>query len=104
VREARKRAGLNQHEVSECVGIFRSYLSRIETGTANPTLLVMDAIAKALKTELWELLNEGVEVFWYLGSFTAIGALTLPTGRASVSKMNWSIPPCYDRPRGAKRR
>jgi transcriptional regulator with XRE-family HTH domain len=57
VREARKRAGLNQNVVSERVGIFRSYLSRIETGNANPTLLVMDAIAKALKAELWELLN-----------------------------------------------
>jgi transcriptional regulator with XRE-family HTH domain len=57
IREARNRAGLNQNVVSERVGIFRSYLSRIETGNANPTLLVMDAIAKALKAELWELLN-----------------------------------------------
>jgi ribosome-binding protein aMBF1 (putative translation factor) len=57
VRQARKRAGLNQEQVSERVGVFRSYLSRIETGTANPTLLVMDAIASALGTELWELLR-----------------------------------------------
>jgi DNA-binding XRE family transcriptional regulator len=57
VRQARKRAGLSQEEVSKSVGVFRTYLSRIETGNANPTLLVMDAIAKVLGTKLWELLK-----------------------------------------------
>ena len=57
VRQARKRAGLSQYDVASSVGVFRSYLSRIETGKANPTLLVMDAIARVLSTELWELLK-----------------------------------------------
>ena len=34
--------------MASSVGVFRSYLSRIETGKANPTLLVMDAIARVL--------------------------------------------------------
>jgi transcriptional regulator with XRE-family HTH domain len=57
VRQARKRAKLSQEQVSKSVGVFRTYLSRIETGNANPTLLVMDAIAKVLGTKLWELLK-----------------------------------------------
>jgi ribosome-binding protein aMBF1 (putative translation factor) len=57
VRQARKGTGLSQEEVSKAIGVFRSYLSRIETGKANPTLLVMEAISRVLGTELWELLK-----------------------------------------------
>jgi transcriptional regulator with XRE-family HTH domain len=42
---------------NECK-IFRTYLSRIETGTANPTITVMEAIAANLHVEIAALFLE----------------------------------------------
>ena len=40
---------MTQDILSERCGIFRTYLSRIESGVANPTLLVLIALAEALE-------------------------------------------------------
>lgn len=49
VKFLRLRAGMTQDVLSERCGIFRTYLSRIESGVANPTLLVLIALAEALE-------------------------------------------------------
>jgi transcriptional regulator with XRE-family HTH domain len=58
VRRFRTEAGLSQFAVAEHCGIFRTYLSRIENGTANPTFTVLVALAKTLGVSLGDLLKE----------------------------------------------
>jgi transcriptional regulator with XRE-family HTH domain len=48
IRTLRRAAGLSQETLSERCGIFRTYLSRIESGEANPTLVVLVSLAAAL--------------------------------------------------------
>ncbi|HOX68180.1 MAG TPA: helix-turn-helix transcriptional regulator [Burkholderiaceae bacterium] len=48
VRELRLAGGLTQDDLAERCGLFRTYLSRIETGRANPTLTMIDALASSL--------------------------------------------------------
>jgi transcriptional regulator with XRE-family HTH domain len=57
VRQLRIDAGLTQAELSVGVGIFRTYLSRIESGKANPTLSVIALLANRLNVTPSELLK-----------------------------------------------
>ena len=57
VRALRKQKKLSQQEFSEIVGIDRTYASQIERGIANPSLLVMLSISKALGVHITELLK-----------------------------------------------
>jgi transcriptional regulator with XRE-family HTH domain len=58
VRKFRLHAGLTQDVLSERCGIYRTYLSRIEAGSANPTLLVMIALATTLDVHVCELFHD----------------------------------------------
>ena len=58
VRSLRHAAHLSQDELAERCGIYRTYLSRIEGGTANPTLLVLVALVTALNVSLLDLVQE----------------------------------------------
>jgi len=51
IRALRQQAGLSQEVLSDRCGIFRTYLSRIESGSANPTLVVLVALAHSLNVE-----------------------------------------------------
>ena len=53
----RLNAELSQEVLSERCGIFRTYLSRIESGSANPTLVVLVALAHSLNVEPYVLLS-----------------------------------------------
>jgi transcriptional regulator with XRE-family HTH domain len=55
VRQLRVEAGLSQVEFGERCGFYQTYLSRIETGQANPTLNAMEVIANALGLSIYEL-------------------------------------------------
>ena len=48
VRALRLAAGMTQEDLSERCGLFRTYMSRIETGKANPTLTMIHALADSL--------------------------------------------------------
>jgi transcriptional regulator with XRE-family HTH domain len=54
----RKEAGLSQTTVADRCKIFRTYLSRIEHATANPSIGVMAALATALNVKIGELFEE----------------------------------------------
>ena len=54
----RHQAGYTQDVLAERCGIYRTYLSRIEAGTANPSIAVVAALAAALRVPLHELLRE----------------------------------------------
>lgn len=55
VRQLRLAAGLTQEDLAHTCGLFRTYMSRIETGQANPTLTMVDALATSLKVPIAEL-------------------------------------------------
>ena len=55
VRTRREELKLTQEELAERVGIHRTYLSDIERGTRNPSLINIDRIAASLALSLPEL-------------------------------------------------
>ncbi|WP_353888981.1 helix-turn-helix domain-containing protein [Acidovorax kalamii] len=57
VKELRADHGLTQEELAERSGMFRTYLSRIESGQANPTLTVLYQVAAAFPIDVRELLT-----------------------------------------------
>jgi DNA-binding XRE family transcriptional regulator len=57
IKGLRQEAELSQEVLSERCGIYRTYLSRIESGSANPTLLVLVALADSLGVPPAELLT-----------------------------------------------
>ncbi len=61
VRRLRQAQGYTQEEFADRCGFFRTYLSRIETGVANPTLNAIEVIAIALGVSLVEIFAEIAE-------------------------------------------
>jgi transcriptional regulator with XRE-family HTH domain len=57
VRTLRNRTGLSQVEFGEMCGFYQTYLSRIETGQANPTLNAIEVIANALGMSVFDLFD-----------------------------------------------
>ncbi len=55
VKKKRKIAELSQEELAEKLGIHRTYMSFIERGQRNPSLLMIFKISRALKIKLPEL-------------------------------------------------
>ncbi|XHS79307.1 helix-turn-helix domain-containing protein [Burkholderiaceae bacterium UC74_6] len=58
VRELRLAAGLTQVEFAERCGFYQTYLSRVETGRANPTLNAIEVIANALGLSVFEFFEQ----------------------------------------------
>ncbi len=58
----RKKKGIKQYDMARALGVSPSYLSKIETGTQEPTEKFKTACAKYLKTSVSKLFsNEPVE-------------------------------------------
>ena len=57
VRETRLKKGLSQGDVSRRLNVHRSYISGIERGVRNPSLKVIQKIAKALEVKVYDLLK-----------------------------------------------
>jgi transcriptional regulator with XRE-family HTH domain len=55
VRQLRLERGYTQEVFAERCGFFRTYLSRVETGRANPTLSAIEVMAVALDLSVVEL-------------------------------------------------
>lgn len=58
VRNLRKEIGLSQEELAFECEIDRTYISKVERGIANPSLLVLFKIANVLKVEIKDLINK----------------------------------------------
>lgn len=58
MRELRLAAGLTQVEFAERCGFYQTYLSRVETGRANPTLNAIEVIANALGLSVFEFFEQ----------------------------------------------
>lgn len=52
LKEARIKAKLTQSEVAEGAGIHVNYYARIERGEVNPTIDIVDSIAKSLNIKI----------------------------------------------------
>ena len=57
VAEFRRKAGFSQERLSAECGFERTYLSRVERGILNPTMIRVWAIADVLGTPLQELVE-----------------------------------------------
>ncbi|MDJ0513770.1 MAG: helix-turn-helix transcriptional regulator [Methyloceanibacter sp.] len=57
VRRIREERGLSQEELAFETDLHRTYVSGVERGVRNPTVLVIDRLAKALKVKPHELLQ-----------------------------------------------
>jgi len=56
IKKARKKAGLTQLDVAEKSAISVNYFARIERGEVNPSMDILEQIAKALKVKSSEIL------------------------------------------------
>jgi DNA-binding XRE family transcriptional regulator len=56
VRKARLMAGLTQEDLAEKAGLHSTYISLLERGQRNPSLLVIERIAGALHLSMSELI------------------------------------------------
>lgn len=58
LRRLRAERGLSQEELAYRAGVDTSYVSQMENGRRNPSLLVMAALAGVLQTSLADLLRD----------------------------------------------
>lgn len=58
VRQLRLAAELTQEDLAHRCGLFRTYMSRIETGNANPTLTMIHALAGSLRVPVTALFED----------------------------------------------
>lgn len=57
LREIRLKKNLSQGDIAEKLGVHRSYISGLERGKRNPSLLTIKKMAKAIGVEPKELLE-----------------------------------------------
>jgi len=57
LRALRDKRGWSQEELAKRAGISRGYLARLETGRHDPTLTMIEKLAKALNVPVTELLG-----------------------------------------------
>ena len=62
VRYLRKQKGMSQLELSLDSGVNKNYISDLERGDRNPTLVVLERIANSLDVTLEELFK-GIQSF-----------------------------------------
>lgn len=55
IRRLRKESGMSQEALADHCGVFRTYLSRIERGSANPSISIIALLAMALSVDVIEL-------------------------------------------------
>jgi transcriptional regulator with XRE-family HTH domain len=59
VRDLRLERGLSLAMIEQRSGVYASSVSRLENGRVNATLDTLEAVARALDVELFDLLNVG---------------------------------------------
>lgn len=59
LRRLRKAAGLSQEELAHRAGIDRTYVSGVERGIRNPTVLILQDLANVLGAKPADLLHDG---------------------------------------------
>lgn len=57
IRDLRKARRMTQEDLADKCGLFRTYLSRLENGNANPTLTMIHALAVSLGVGIVDLFD-----------------------------------------------
>ena len=57
LKEVRLKKKLSQGDVSRILGVHRSYISGLERGRRNPSLLTVQKVAKALGVNVGDLIK-----------------------------------------------
>lgn len=57
LREFREKRGLSQEKLAELADLHRNYTGLLERGGANPTLLALVGLARALKVRPYKLIE-----------------------------------------------
>jgi len=57
LKEVRLMKGLSQGDVARILGVHRTYISGLERGVRNPSLLTVQKVAKALGIKSKELIE-----------------------------------------------
>lgn len=58
VQRLRRLRGLSQEELAHRAEIHQTYLSGVENGRRNPSILVLDRIAQALDSDIEQLVSK----------------------------------------------
>jgi len=58
VKRLREALGISQEELADRSDVHRTYVSGVERGVRNPTISVLDKIARGLKAPLAELVAD----------------------------------------------
>ena len=58
LKKYRKKKGLSQEALALECGLHRTYVSGVERGVRNPTVVVLEQLAKPLDLPTWRLLEE----------------------------------------------
>ncbi len=59
IKQVRAEAGLNQSQLAQLVGVSQAYVSQLESGRANPTILVLKRIFSRLGLHVVLIANGG---------------------------------------------
>ena len=59
LKRYREQAGLSQEQLGFEAGLHRTYVSGVERGVRNPTVVILEKLAKALEIEPCQLLMDG---------------------------------------------
>ena len=57
LKKIRNSKNLSQEKLAEITGLHRTYISSLERGNRNPTLLTLQALSKSLDVSVSELLE-----------------------------------------------
>ena len=57
LRILRKKAGLSQEAFADEAGVGRTYVSELERGKRNPTIVILERLAQALGVSAGKLLD-----------------------------------------------
>lgn len=57
IKQLRAQHEITQEELADRCGLFRTYMSRIESGLANPTLTVLHTLAAGFEMDITTLLS-----------------------------------------------
>jgi transcriptional regulator with XRE-family HTH domain len=58
LKKLREEQGFSQESFADHCGLHRTYISGIERGVRNPTVVIIDKIARALNVPAGQLLRE----------------------------------------------
>ncbi|MGD9808534.1 MAG: helix-turn-helix domain-containing protein [Deferribacterales bacterium] len=58
IRENRKAKGFSQEKLAELSDLHPTYISHLETGKANPSLIILTNIANALEVHICDLVTD----------------------------------------------